>query len=95
MKHIKIRGHRYKVIHVDKFEDEGLIGNCIQKSTEIKILRGMAPSVEAETTIHEVLHALCFHAGVYIDKRGKADGEHMIDAISNGLFQLGFKPPIK
>ena len=94
-KHIMIRGHKYTVKHVDKFDDGSTIGRCSQRKAAIEILKGMPKSIDAETTIHEVLHAVCYHSGVYRDKRGMVGEEHMIDAISNGLYQLGFKPPIK
>ena len=95
MKHIKIGGHRYKVAYVGKFESRNTIGNCLQKDAKIEILKGMPSSIEEETVIHEVLHAVCYHAGVSHDKKGMVNEEQIIEALSNGLFQLGFKPPIK
>ncbi len=94
MKSINIRGHKYTVTRVDEFEDAGTIGHCTQKDASIKVLKGMPESIEAETTIHEVLHALCYHAGIYPNKSGMVNGEQIIDSLANGLFQLGFKPPI-
>jgi|9_EtaG_2_1085328.scaffolds.fasta_scaffold00040_32 Zn-dependent peptidase ImmA (M78 family) len=82
---INIGGHDYKIIelpleHEDKSKE--LYGRHMVKENIILINEDIHKSRKEETLIHEILHAIFFNYGLNHDER-------VIDAISNGLFQLG------
>jgi|TARA_R110002020_G_scaffold3284_2_gene14892 Zn-dependent peptidase ImmA (M78 family) len=82
---IAIGGHEYEVIftglrHEDSTKE--LYGRHEVKDNIIYINENIHPSRQKETLIHEILHALHFNYGLQ-------HSEGYIDALSNGLFQLG------
>lgn len=82
---INIGGHDYKIIELPlQHEDESkeLYGRHMVKENIILINEDIHKSRKEETLIHEILHAIFFNYGLNHDER-------VIDAISNGLFQLG------
>tara|TARA_R100000995_G_scaffold10194_1_gene4244 strand:+ start:163 stop:492 length:330 start_codon:yes stop_codon:yes gene_type:complete len=82
---IAIGGHEYEVIFTDlKHEDAAkeLYGRHEVKDNIIYINNNIHESRQKETLIHEILHALHFNYGLQ-------HKEGYIDALSNGLFQLG------
>ena len=53
-----------------------------RKDNIILINEGIEKTRKLETLIHEILHAICYNTGLEHDER-------QIEALSNGLFQLG------
>lgn len=82
---LKIGGHPYEILVSDlKHEDptKELYGRHEVRENIIYINDTIAPSRMEETLIHEVLHAIFYNTGLEHD-------EKQIEAISNGLYQLG------
>tara|TARA_Y100000356_G_scaffold69951_1_gene57593 strand:+ start:867 stop:1187 length:321 start_codon:yes stop_codon:yes gene_type:complete len=82
---INIGGHDYKIIELPlQHEDESkeLYGRHMVKENIILINEDIHQSRKEETLVHEILHAIFFNYGLEHEER-------LIDAISNGLFQLG------
>ena len=82
---LNIGGHQYKILELPlKHEDDTkeLYGRHMVKENIILINEDIHKSRKEETLIHEVLHAIFFNYGL-------EHSERVIDAISNGLFQLG------
>ena len=82
---LNIGGHLYKIAELPlKHEDDTkeLYGRHLVKENIILINSDIETSRKYETLIHEVLHAIHYNTGLDHDER-------QIDAISNGLFQLG------
>jgi|TARA_R100000995_G_scaffold56814_1_gene28154 Zn-dependent peptidase ImmA (M78 family) len=82
---LKIGGHLYKIVELPlKHEDETkeLYGRHMVKDNIILINKDIHQSRKQETLVHEVLHAIFYNYGL-------EHKENLIDAISNGLFQLG------
>ena len=82
---IVIGGHDYRIIftdlqHLD--ETKEFYGRHEVKDNIIYINQNIEESRQKETLIHEILHALHFNYGL-------EHKEGYIDALSNGLFQLG------
>jgi Zn-dependent peptidase ImmA (M78 family) len=82
---LTIGGHLYKIVELPlKHEDESkeLYGRHMVKDNIILINTDIHQSRKEETLIHEILHAIFYNYGL-------EHKENLIDAISNGLFQLG------
>ena len=82
---LNIGGHNYKIIELPLTHEDGskeLYGRHLVKENVILINKDIAESRKKETLIHEVLHAIFYNTGLEHDER-------QIEAISNGLFQLG------
>ena len=82
---LTIGGHEYKIIELPlEHEDSSkeLYGRHLVKENVILINDSIHESRKKETLIHEVLHAIFYNYGL-------EHKENLIDAISNGLFQLG------
>tara|TARA_R110000824_G_scaffold151672_1_gene322717 strand:- start:39 stop:365 length:327 start_codon:yes stop_codon:yes gene_type:complete len=82
---ISIGGHVYKIVVQElKHEDpkKTLYGRHSVDDNIIYISDSIVTSRKEETLIHEVLHAIFYNTGL-------DHNEHQIEAISNGLFQLG------
>ena len=82
---LNIGGHDYKIIELPLKHEDGskeLYGRHLVKENVILINKDIAESRKKETLIHEVLHAIFYNTGLEHDER-------QIEAISNGLFQLG------
>ena len=82
---LNIGVHLYKIAELPlKHEDDTkeLYGRHLVKENIILINSDIETSRKYETLIHEVLHAIHYNTGLDHDER-------QIDAISNGLFQLG------
>lgn len=82
---LNIGGHHYNVLvlpleHEDQSKE--LYGRHLVKENLILINEDIHESRKKETLMHEILHALFYNYGLNHD-------EGQIDAISNGLFQLG------
>jgi Zn-dependent peptidase ImmA (M78 family) len=82
---IDIGGHIYTVVPTELTHEDStreLYGRHEVKENVIYINKNIHESRQQETLIHEILHAIYFNCGLKHD-------EQYIDAISNGLFQLG------
>ena len=82
---LNIGGHLYKIAELPlKHEDDTkeLYGRHLVKENILLINKDIEKSRKYETLIHEVLHAIHYNTGL-------DHNEREIDAISNGLFQLG------
>jgi|TARA_R100000008_G_C3561121_1_gene156234 hypothetical protein len=85
MSKFEIGGHTYKVNEVTlEKNDEGksLLGMHDVKTNTILVDEGMTHSRKVETFMHEVIHVIYANTGCDHDERA-------IDALSNGLLQLG------
>tara|TARA_R110002051_G_scaffold184296_2_gene253695 strand:+ start:719 stop:1024 length:306 start_codon:yes stop_codon:yes gene_type:complete len=82
---LNIGGHLYAVIEqplVHKEENKELYGQHAVKHNIIRLNEEVTHSRKVETLVHEVLHAIYFNTGL-------EHNERQIEAISNGLHQLG------
>jgi Zn-dependent peptidase ImmA (M78 family) len=82
---LHIGGHDYSILELSlEHEDSSkeLYGRHLVKENLILINKDIHDSRKKETLMHEILHALFYNYGLEHD-------ESKIDAISNGLFQLG------
>ena len=82
---LNIGGHNYKIIELPlehEDNDKELYGRHLVKDNIILINKDIEESRKLETFIHEVLHAIYYNTGLEHDERA-------IEAVSNGLFQLG------
>jgi len=82
---LNIGGHNYNIMvtpleHEDN--DKELYGRHLVKNNIILINEEIEDSRQKETLMHEVLHAVYYNTGL-------EHNEREIEAISNGLFQLG------
>lgn len=82
---IKIGGIQYKVSYVPDFQDEGrpLDGQIDHGLAEITIKANMNYQVQAQTVLHEIVHAIEVQSG-----RRKELKESMVDAIATGIYQV-------
>tara|TARA_R100000742_G_C4277536_1_gene99516 strand:- start:15 stop:335 length:321 start_codon:yes stop_codon:yes gene_type:complete len=83
---LNLGGHDYKIV-LDPLEDKAepgkiLYGQHLVELNVILINSNIEQSRKEETLIHEVLHSIHYNSGLEHDER-------QIEAISNGLFQLG------
>jgi len=82
---LNIGGHLYKIVELPlehEDNDKELYGRHLVKDNIILINESIEKSRKLETLIHEILHAICYNTGLEHDER-------QIEALSNGLFQLG------
>ena len=82
---LNVGGHLYKIAELPlKHEDDTkeLYGRHLVKENVILINSEIDISRKYETLVHEILHAICYNTWLEHDER-------QIDALSNGLFQLG------
>ncbi len=82
---LNLGGHQYKIL-VQELEaieaSKVLYGQHLVEHNIILINENIDQSRKEETLIHEVLHAIHYNTGL-------EHSERTIEAISNGLFQLG------
>lgn len=84
-KQIRVGGHDYNVVETNLDgvrEDKDLLGMHDVKANRIFIDENMTHSRKVETFMHEIIHVIYTNAGANHD-------EGAIDALSNGLLQLG------
>jgi hypothetical protein len=55
---VKILGHVYKFYRVPKITKKDNCGECDFQKNHIRIKEGMERSAEAETLLHEIMHAI-------------------------------------
>ena len=82
---LNIGGHTYRILECElnhEEKDKELYGRHLVKDNLILINESIQDSRKHETLMHEILHAIFYNYGLEHD-------EGRIDAISNGLFQLG------
>ena len=82
---LNIGGHTYTILECElnhEESDKELYGRHLVKDNLILINESIQESRQYETLMHEILHAIFYNYGLDHD-------ESRIDAISNGLFQLG------
>jgi Zn-dependent peptidase ImmA (M78 family) len=82
---LNIGGHNYKIVELPlehEDNDKELYGRHLVKDNIILINANIEESRKIETLVHEILHAIHYNTGLEHDER-------TIEAISNGLFQLG------
>ena len=82
---ITIGGHEYSIllkelVHED--DDKTLYGRHMVDSNIIYLNKDIVESGKKETLIHEVIHAILCNTG-------QQHKDPLIEAISNGFFQLG------
>tara|TARA_R100000742_G_C4242604_1_gene62043 strand:+ start:535 stop:825 length:291 start_codon:yes stop_codon:yes gene_type:complete len=85
MKKFEIGGHTYKVNETTlekTVEGKSLLGMHDVKTNTILVDEAMTHSRKVETFMHEVIHVIYSNTGCDHD-------EGTIDALSNGLLQLG------
>ena len=82
---ITIGGHKYSILLKDlvhEDDDKTLYGRHMVDANIIYLNKNIEESRKKETLIHEVIHAILYNTG-------QKHKEPMIEAISNGFFQLG------
>ncbi len=85
---MKIAGHEY-TINFESFELEGQIGEHNKRKTVITIDPSLDISTATETLLHEWVHAVLSHSGIYQDNKGKIPAEISFDIIANELYRTG------
>ncbi len=85
MKTLRIGGYRYTIEEVKELRSEAdkpLHGQHVWSQSKILLQKELPQPQKEEILIHEVLHAIFISTG-------HKHNEQLIDAISNGLAQLG------
>lgn len=83
-KTFKLGGRDWEVNHVDAFDDEDMLGQCIEHDAEILLLKGMKPSTEQAVFYHELTHAFWSTLGWEDDNKN----EGAVDAQGSLLLQF-------
>lgn len=83
-KTIRILGRDYKVYYRDDM-GEGFYGLCDPEDCEIDIREGLHPVEEADTVLHEVLHAVHFLMDIGLNPRME---ENVVRKTATGLIQV-------
>ncbi len=84
---MKICGHDYKIDFVPNYRGrDGKLysGEIVYSDRYIGIDSTMKKSVIEETLLHEIIHGIMWHSNKKTDHN-----EQAIQAIANGLYQLG------
>ncbi len=84
-KQIKVGGHNYNVVEMNlspNKDGKQLLGMHDVKENKIFIDESMTHTRKVETFMHEIIHVIYTNSGASHD-------EGAIDALSNGLLQLG------
>ena len=82
---MSIGGHNYIIVLKDLSNNDKnniLYGRHMVEENIILINKNIEESRQKETLIHEILHSIHYNCGLEHD-------EKTIEALSNGLFQLG------
>lgn len=98
MKHVKLRPRTIKVlgrIYVCSYEPAlnlgtGNVGLCDNSNLVIHILDGQHPIEEADTLIHELLHAIWFIMSI---DHGAVDEEGVVRRLAAGLIGVFLDNP--
>ncbi|UCR91162.1 hypothetical protein [Ralstonia phage RpT1] len=77
---VRINGRRWTLEYPEAIDDEGTYGITYYDSHLIQVRSGLAPIEEADTVIHEVLHALIASMGLTVP-----DEEPIVRALASGL----------
>jgi hypothetical protein len=93
---VQVGCYRYRIVcdetQLDRFSREDaadLTGRCDRRSLHIYVRPGMAADAEAETVLHEVLHAVCGATGLddaFAD--GTVTEEDLVGRLSPALLDL-------
>ena len=82
---VKIGAHSYTITKED-LSDDGILGCTRKTQHEIKLHKGMPPTLEAETAIHELLHAGGWVWG--IEWTSGEQEEHVVNSMANALASM-------
>ena len=85
---MKIAGHEYTIIF-KPLDEPGQIGEHSKRECLITIDPNLDEAVTKETLLHEWLHAILSHHGIYADEDGLIPAEVSFDTIANELFRTG------
>lgn len=75
----------YKITPLDVEKNPGALGVHMPVSHEIRIAPGLNKKEEANTLLHETLHAVIEHSGIQMSDEAE---EQLVLAIANGLCQV-------
>ena len=76
---VDIFAHRYKIIVDHLHSDE--LGRCDPTTQKIYLREDLLPDTAKDTLLHEIIHAICFHA----ELPDPAPEESLVSRIATGL----------
>lgn len=86
---IKIAGFTYKVTNNKKIADHSSsFATTVNSQQEINVGKGFPIQKQEQTFLHEILHAVWFCYGLKETGFDSKQEEHIVDALSNGLYQV-------
>ena len=86
-KQVRILGREYTITWD---EDLGVFGMCDTESGEITVRPGVHPVEEADTVIHEILHAIAFLMNIGLSDKVE---ENVVRKMATGLTQVFMDNP--
>src|SRR3990167_5111278 len=88
-KKLKIAGFNYKITHNKQVADHSsTFASTINAQQEINVGLGFPIQKQEQTFLHEILHAVWFCYGLKEAGFKNEQEEHIVDALSNGLYQV-------
>ena len=88
-KKLKIAGFTYKITHNKQIADHSsTFASTINAQQEINVGQGFPVQKQEQTFLHEILHAVWFCYGLKEAGFKNEQEEHIVDALSNGLYQV-------
>jgi hypothetical protein len=90
---VTVGPYEYTFREIDELERNrnGYMGLCSEEDLEIAIALGTAPAHQAETMVHELLHAI-WGAGSLADE-GPVDEEQIVTVLAKGILQVARDNP--
>ena len=80
-KTVKVLGKTYRILFVDLVDDDGSSGSHSFASLEVRLDKNLHAEVQAETLLHELIHAVEEHMDLELT-------EKQVHGLSVGLFQV-------
>ncbi len=63
-RHVDLGAHRIRLAHDETLADRGANGETYRETLEVRIFDRLAPTVEREVVIHELLHVAWHQTGL-------------------------------
>jgi Zn-dependent peptidase ImmA (M78 family) len=88
---VRIMGRNYVVIYEDKsLLGNGAVGMCNAANCLISVMEEQHPVEEADTLLHEILHAIWHCMGI---QEGSLDEERVVRMVASGLMTVMMDNP--
>ena len=90
-KSVRVGPHDFSVTLAPELSNAGASGLCGTDTQEVHVDMKLGPTVERETVLHELLHAVwgqTFLSRRYPDNAGDSEGEGIIDELAPRILAL-------